>query len=221
MRIPLKNITGQTFDRLTAIRYAGQSKHNDPLWVFKCSCGKETTAERRSVERGLTRSCGCLRFELNKARDTRGWDDLVIEQGECNHPLYDTWRLMHARCRLIDPRHHRYNGRGISVCPRWSAFANFVSDMSARPQGTTLHRKDNDGNYEPSNCVWADSETQANCKSTTRWLTFDGKTQSLSMWAREAGITPGVFYQRLCINKWSMERALLTPVRHKARIHKN
>jgi hypothetical protein len=74
---------------------------------------------------------------------------------------HNSWRDMLARCyRRSSPNWQYYGGRGVSVCERWCAFANFLVDMGPRPEGMTLDRIDPHGNYEPSNCRWATPKQQ-------------------------------------------------------------
>jgi hypothetical protein len=98
--------------------------------------------------------------------------------------LIYTWESMLSRCYSPSNRKYpRYGGRGIRVCERWRKYQNFLSDMGERPEGYTLDRIDNNGDYCPENCQWADQKTQNRNRSDNRILRYRGVDRPIVVWA--------------------------------------
>jgi len=129
--------------------------------------------------------------------------------------LYRTYRGMLSRCQNQNQKSYKhYGGRGIKVCPRWigvDGFKNFLADMGPPPDGATLDRKDNSADYSLENCRWATKEEQANNKRNNRWITANGKTQTLAQWARDLGCNPSNILYRIK-SGMTDEQAVTTPV---------
>lgn len=124
-------------------------------------------------------------------------------------PEYYAWMNMRGRCNNPKAdRYPRYGGRGITVCDRWqTSFENFLADMGPRPPGTTLDRKNNDGNYEPGNCRWATRTEQESNKSTSLTLMVAGERLHVSEVARRNGVKPDTAFKRI-LNGWPIENAV-------------
>lgn len=188
----LMDMTGQRHGRLTVVHRIpakGQAR-----WLCRCDCGQETTVRGSELREGKTLSCGCWRRErVRRASTTHGHAPRGAPTA-----TYRTWTAMQRRCRdTRDVHWPQYGGRGIRVCDRWMDYAAFLADMGERPTGLTLDRIDNDRDYAPDNCRWATGSQQSNNTRLTHLMTHDGRTQSLSAWARELGLTRWQIYSRI------------------------
>ena len=124
--------------------------------LYQCQyCGKKFNAIVACVKSRNTKSCGCL-IKI-KAKSN------FIKLGLRQHRLYNTWTNMRERCNNPKIKHYiHYGGRGIKVCDRWWDIANFIEDMyPSYQEGLTLDRIDVNGNYQPENCRWVSTNTQA------------------------------------------------------------
>lgn len=199
------DLAGHVFGRLTVERFhsvKGRFSH----WVCRCSCGGSAVASTSNLRSGNTQSCGC--FKRQRISETKR------THGKSNSQEYRVWRMMVARCS--NPKVDSfplYGGRGITVCPRWiKSFSDFMLDMGERPVGFSIERRDTNGNYDPSNCLWASLVTQGRNRRTNHVLTVGGVSMCISAWAERLGVKPYVVSLRLR-RGWTEEKAVTTPLR--------
>jgi hypothetical protein len=157
---------------LLTVRY----KITPDIFYCDCKCGNELRVWRSQLANLVQLDCGmCRRIDSRgrltrttvhghmrhyKTRDGRGLHRATNE--------YNSWSQANYRC--TSAKHHAwadYGGRGIRMCERWTlgngrGFRNFLEDMGPRPAGLSLERKNFNGHYEPTNCIWADRTVQAN-----------------------------------------------------------
>lgn len=160
---------GDDFGFVTLIEivdYFVQGKDNKkrPIWSCVCSCGEFVTIKSCSLHK--TSSCPSCKAKRWEDRKSNHVPKLKTQ-------LRSVYSHMVARCYDENEAGYAgYGGRGISVCARWlgkDGLDNFCEDMGDRPKGMTLDRIDVNGNYEPSNCRWADGTTQ--CFNTRQHIT--------------------------------------------------
>jgi hypothetical protein len=208
-----KSFEPETFGRLTTIGPQfklpiGKTGSRTSYQVCECSCGRVTIAMTNNLNRNHTTSCGCRRKDAAK--------ELKTTHGESSKtPEYKIWINMHTRCNNPKNKSYAdYGGRGIAVCIKWSGpfgYKNFLDDMGRRPSPRhSLDRKNTNGEYSPENCRWATPSEQANNRRSSRVLTYNGKSQTLTQWSVESGLGYCTIKMRLK-RGWSVEKALNTP----------
>lgn len=205
------DLTGEKFGKLTVVERKGTDKHGGALWLCKCECGNEKLTTSNHLRMGKCSSCGCLQTahmkELGKAK----------KHGYANSDIYKRYHNIISRC--FNPNVYSYTdygSRGITVCERWrNSFEAFYDDVSKLPhfgeKGYSLDRIDNNGNYEPNNVRWATKKEQNNNTRNNHYITYNGKTQTISQWADEYNIGYRKLLERINKLHWNIERALNTP----------
>jgi hypothetical protein len=210
----MMNLKGKRFGYLLVVQLDHKSKDMANYWLCKCDCGKEKLVQTSNLNSGRTQSCGCKKGELISLN--------VSSHGFCKTkcaPEYYAWSAIKQRC--LNPKskeYFRYGGRGIKVCARWErSFVNFIRDMGERPKGTSIERKNNNGNYEPSNCVWADKFAQANNTRKNRYIQYDEKRITVQQLANLTCIPYHILSYRIRHN-WSVKKAITTPNRKESKL---
>lgn len=195
------DLTGQKFGRLTVISRAENSKHGKVRWNCKCDCENEVIRNADSLRKNNVHSCGCYRIEkLNEHSFTHGKSETRLN---------NIWRGMKQRClNPNNPAYKNYGGRGIMVCEKWQEFQPFYDWAMANgyKDDLTIDRINVSGNYEPSNCRWADTKTQSNNTRRSHYISYKGKTMTLTQWANKLNMNKGTLTRRLN-SGWSIEEA--------------
>ena len=119
----IKDITGQRFGKLVAIRPTSKRKFERVFWECKCDCGVTKVIDGTTMRRGSVKSCGCSRYPIPKEkipkRKTFTHDEmmqaLVRNQGFIIHTAKDlgvTYRTFVTHCKRlgIDPEGYRIDG---------------------------------------------------------------------------------------------------------------
>lgn len=219
----LIDLTGQRFGMWTVIQRAETSKAGQTRWLCRCDCGTAKAVQGCHLRGGKSICCGC---ENNKRLSE--WNRTAKRKhGGAIHSnrdrLYAIWSSAKGRCfTKTDKQYKNYGARGITVCDEWlgeNGYENFRTwayangyDENAPRSKCTLDRIDVNGNYEPSNCRFADAVVQCNNKRNNHWLEYNGERHTVSEWSRIVGLTERQIQARL-YEGWSTERTLTQPLR--------
>jgi len=127
------------------------SKKKERYGLYLCpSCGSKFKTMIKSVNNKKTtqcRSCGSTKHTITIPR------------------IYNIWNLMRSRCYNIkNPSYSGYGKRGITIHKGWlSDYSSFEkwALKNGYEASLSIDRKENDGNYDPSNCRWVKQDIQS------------------------------------------------------------
>lgn len=196
MRGRFTDLTGQRFGKLTVIGLAGR-ENKRLIWRCKCDCGNEKNIAARYLQEGKSHSCGCI---VTVGKPTHG---------DSTSRLHRIWKGMKDRCNNPKVKDYAlYGARGIRVCEEWSNdYSKFMkwAKENGYKDNLSIDRINNDGNYEPGNCCWADNVQQGNNRRTSIFVEIDGEAHTLKEWSRISGINYHTIKYRYKIGKTGQE----------------
>lgn len=199
-----KCLVGKVFGRLKvlceATPYIGKHGRKAMRSFCVCTCGNYLIRRNQDITNGHGQSCGCFKGQ---------WTITHGQARKCKRTkTYSVWASMIQRItNPLSKQFCDYGGRGISVCYRWLNFENFYSDMGTKPEGMTIGRINNNGNYEPKNCRWETIKDQCRNKRNNRIITVCGITGCMADLAKHFGLKVSTVSNRLNKLQWSVEKS--------------
>lgn len=96
----VEDLIGEKFGRVLVLERA-PSRHGRAHWLCQCDCGKTKVILGRSLRKGRTKSCGCLRKELATNLISYAREGNYLPFGEASfNVMYYTYKL-HATERNL------------------------------------------------------------------------------------------------------------------------
>lgn len=121
-----------------------------------------------------------------------------------------------SRCYNVnDKRYDRYGGRGIKMCDEWlNDFYLFMSWAleNGYKKELAIDRIDNDGDYSPDNCHFVTVAENNQNRCSSKFFTYNGKTQNLMQWCLELNLDYNTILMRIR-RGWDFEKAITTKTR--------
>lgn len=142
----LKNRIIKNLGRLYPTKKSKQKRTY--LLVLCPKCNKEYRCEKYVFMQGKSEQCKSCKSKIH---------------GNSRDRIYRIWQKMKERCYGNDKRNKLYY-KNIEICKEWKndfkKFRDWAIDNGYQ-NNLTIDRKNNNGNYEPSNCRWTTMEVQA------------------------------------------------------------
>lgn len=197
------DLAGKKIGEWTVLARDYETKRCGVHWMCQCSCGNIKSVNSQTLRNGMSRSCGCQTKKFISQKNRK--------HGKTGCRLSYIWNMMKQRCyNKNNAKYPNYGGRGITVCDEWlkdfMIFYNWAMSHGYA-KNLSIDRKDNNGNYSPSNCRWTNNLQQANNKTTNHFILYNGRRYTMSEMSRLYGINYSILKYRLK-SGWSVERAI-------------
>lgn len=200
------SLCGNVYGRLTVLKEV-PSNTKDTRWLVRCECGVEKTiiSSRLTAKWRPTKSCGCLGRKLNsKWVNTTQYPPAhqlktkLTEKLKLN--LYHCRNAMVASCYNENDSRFPHHGKlGHTVCELWRNGAkDFVKwcIKNKYKKGDAIFLKEGCTEFNPKNCI-IKNKGEFFKINNSKFVSYQGKTQSITDWAIELGCTISCLSQRL------------------------
>ena len=201
-----KDITGEKFGMLTAVKPVRTNERGSWIWLFECECGGTTERLVSTMlvakKSGKKSHCGC-----SPALKTHGLSKRFQK-------LNWVWTAMKQRCYNPECKDFpHYGGRGITVCEDWHNFESFHAwaMSSGYREKVTIERIDVNGHYCPENCTWVKNERQPLNRTNTLKYEYKGEMYDIRELSELSGVNYYTLKGRLTHYGWTVERAISEP----------
>lgn len=191
------DLIGKRFGRLTVLEEVEpcdiKSGGKRRRFMCVCDCGNKKIIDGVHLTSGAIISCGCFMRERVIETSTT--------HGKTGTRLHRIWRGMKIRCSDKNSKDYKdYGAKGVIVCDEWlgkDGFQTFYDWAMANgyQDNLSIDRINPNGNYEPSNCRWADNIQQANNKRNNHYVEDNGEILTIAQLARKHKVSPQYFYK--------------------------
>lgn len=190
------NLSGKRFGKWTVLSISADGLRRS-IWNCVCDCGKKKKVSGTNLNRGISKSCGCIRMETCKRLFTKHGHTSGSKNGIKNYTnTYKKWRAMLMRCtNKKHQSYHFYGGRGITFQKSWSDYSEFLKEMGECQPGYSLDRINSNKSYSKNNCRWVPLKQQKRNRRDCIWVNVNKSRVCLS----EACEIIGISYDRVWI----------------------
>lgn len=225
MRIRSPIVLDKKYGRLTILERDRSCKKKGVWYLCQCECGNKTTVLSQSLSHPTkpTRSCGCYMRKIHSRNcNTTQYPpahgmrtNAANKENLFKKRIYNMRTSLAAACyNPTNSRYSRIGKKGYTLCDLWR---NGVKDFyywvleNGYELGKAIYINKGEFEYGPSTCYldWRDNHTKI---TNSKMITFRGKTQSLSDWGKELGLTPSGMSLRFkkYKDKYGIDKAMNT-----------